>query len=42
MSIATHGARFRIADGYCVAGPCRGERLSAVAVRIEAGLVWLA
>ena len=32
---ATHGARFRIADGYCVAGPCRGERLRAVPVRVE-------
>ena len=32
---ATHGARFRIADGFCVAGPCRGERLRAVPVRGE-------
>jgi len=39
---STHGARFRIADGYCVAGPCRGERLSAVAVRVEDGVVRLA
>jgi nitrite reductase/ring-hydroxylating ferredoxin subunit len=39
---ATHGARFRIADGYCVAGPCRGERLSPVAVRVEDGAVRLA
>jgi nitrite reductase/ring-hydroxylating ferredoxin subunit len=39
---STHGARFRIADGYCVAGPCRGERLRAVAVRVEGGMVRLA
>ena len=39
---ATHGARFRVADGYCVAGPCRGDRLSAVAVRVEGGVVRLA
>ena len=39
---STHGARFRIADGYCVAGPCQGERLSAVAVRVEDGLLRLA
>ena len=39
---STHGARFRIADGYCVAGPCQGERLSAVALAVEDGLVRLA
>src|SRR5258705_313796 len=39
---STHGARFRIADGYCVAGPCQGERLAAVAVTVEDGVVRLA
>ena len=39
---STHGARFRIADGLCVAGPCQGERLAAVAVTVEDGLVRLA
>jgi len=39
---STHGARFRIADGYCVAGPCQGERLAAVALTVEDGLVRLA
>jgi len=32
---ATHGARFRIADGACVAGPCVGDRLTPVAVEID-------
>jgi nitrite reductase/ring-hydroxylating ferredoxin subunit len=27
---ATHGAEFRISDGYCVRGPCRGESLTKV------------
>ncbi len=27
---ATHGAEFRISDGYCLKGPCRGERLTKV------------
>lgn len=27
---ATHGAEFRIADGLCLRGPCRGEHLTAL------------
>jgi nitrite reductase/ring-hydroxylating ferredoxin subunit len=34
---ATHGALFRIEDGYCVAGPCLGKRLRPVALEIEQG-----
>jgi len=29
---AAHGATFRLADGECVAGPCRGEHLTEVPV----------
>ncbi|TCH96816.1 Rieske (2Fe-2S) protein [Roseococcus sp. SYP-B2431] len=32
---AAHGARFRIEDGECISGPCIGEVLEAVPVRIE-------
>ena len=32
---ATHGAQFQIADGVCVSGPCMGDRLTAVAVRVD-------
>ena len=39
---AVHGATFDPADGLCVAGPCRGEHLQAVAVRVADGLVQLA
>jgi len=35
----THGAEFRTEDGYCVRGPCSGDRLEAVPVRIEKGEV---
>jgi nitrite reductase/ring-hydroxylating ferredoxin subunit len=28
---STHGALFRIADGFCLAGPCAGARLRPVA-----------
>lgn len=37
---ATHGALFRIADGFCLAGPCAGKSLKPVPIRIEAGCVY--
>jgi nitrite reductase/ring-hydroxylating ferredoxin subunit len=39
---STHGARFRIGDGVCVAGPCLGDGLEPVAVRLEGGDIILA
>lgn len=39
---AVHGATFNQGDGLCVAGPCRGEHLRSVAVRVEDGAVKLA
>lgn len=24
---STHGARFRVEDGFCISGPCKGARL---------------
>jgi nitrite reductase/ring-hydroxylating ferredoxin subunit len=36
---AVHGARFRIEDGMCLSGPCIGEALEAVPVRIVDGQV---
>ncbi len=38
----THGARFRIADGYCVSGPCLGLSLTPIAIRLSDGEVELA
>ena len=38
---AVHGATFNQTDGLCVAGPCRGEHLRAVAVRVEHEMVHL-
>lgn len=38
---AAHGAGFELQRGDCVAGPCRGERLRAVEVRVRDGGVWL-
>lgn len=39
---STHGARFRVADGYCVSGPCRGLGLRPVGIRIENGRILVA
>ena len=38
---AAHGASFELVQGECVAGPCRGESLRAVAVEVRDGQVWL-
>ena len=39
---ATHGALFRIEDGHCLAGPCKGKGLTAVEVVVVEGEVRLA
>ena len=39
---AVHGAAFETMGGVCVAGPCKGEALRAVAVQIRDGAIWLA
>lgn len=31
----THGALFEIADGLCIAGPCKGQRLTPVPVGLD-------
>ena len=38
---AVHGATFELQGGVCVAGPCRGDSLRAVAVEIVDGKVCL-
>jgi nitrite reductase/ring-hydroxylating ferredoxin subunit len=39
---ASHGALFDKTTGFCIAGPCAGQSLQSVAVRIESGFVMLA
>lgn len=39
---AVHGASFELQAGRCVAGPCIGESLRAVAVDVRDGLVVVA
>jgi len=38
---AVHGASFETDCGQCVAGPCRGDHLRAVAVEVREGTVHL-
>lgn len=35
----THGALFRIEDGFCVSGPCTGKSLVPLALAIESGMI---
>lgn len=40
---STHGALFRIEDGYCIAGPCAGRSLTGVGLVVDpSGAVLLA
>ena len=32
---STHGAEFRIEDGYCVGGPCAGDHLTPVTLQMD-------
>jgi nitrite reductase/ring-hydroxylating ferredoxin subunit len=38
---ATHGALFRIADGFCLRGPCIGASLETVIIEIHDGAIYL-
>jgi nitrite reductase/ring-hydroxylating ferredoxin subunit len=35
IQCATHGALFRIRDGFCVSGPCPGESLRPLPFQVE-------
>ncbi|MDE3010947.1 MAG: Rieske 2Fe-2S domain-containing protein [Pseudomonadota bacterium] len=41
LACATHGALFEPDSGRCVAGPCRGARLQAIAVQERDGGLYL-
>ena len=38
---STHGALFQIEDGYCVAGPCAGDNLAQLSVKISQGDIFI-
>jgi nitrite reductase/ring-hydroxylating ferredoxin subunit len=35
IQCSTHGALFQLEDGYCFSGPCRGESLTALNLKID-------
>jgi nitrite reductase/ring-hydroxylating ferredoxin subunit len=39
---SSHGALFEKATGFCIAGPCAGQRLRLVPLKVESGFVMLA
>ncbi|MCI0506165.1 MAG: Rieske (2Fe-2S) protein [Gammaproteobacteria bacterium] len=41
IQCSTHGALFRIQDGYCVRGPCAGASLTSLPLKIEHGTIWV-
>ena len=41
IQCSTHGALFRIDDGYCIQGPCAGGALRKVQIEVRDGEVYL-
>ena len=41
IQCATHGALFLINSGKCIAGPCAGEKLQALALSIKSNKIHL-
>lgn len=37
----THGARYRLTDGYCVSGPCHGAKLDPILIQVANGIIEL-
>jgi nitrite reductase/ring-hydroxylating ferredoxin subunit len=38
---STHGALFRIEDGFCLSGPCAGKSLEPALTEVKGGTVYL-
>lgn len=41
LQCATHGALFRVEDGFCLHGPCYGQGLTPLPIRVEDGAILL-
>ncbi len=41
IQCATHGAQFLIETGECIAGPCPGDKLSALECEVRNGVVYI-
>ena len=42
IQCSTHGALFRIEDGHCLVGPCKGKNLLKIPFIIEDGMLMVA
>lgn len=40
IQCASHGALFEIENGHCVYGPCLGQSLNSIEVKVEDGVVY--
>jgi nitrite reductase/ring-hydroxylating ferredoxin subunit len=38
LQCSTHGALFRMSDGFCVSGPCSGQSLTRVNLSVKEGM----
>ena len=41
LNCSAHGARYRLADGLCVSGPCEGSHLKSLTIEVQDGIVYL-
>ena len=41
IQCSTHGAKFNIKNGFCISGPCKGDRLVPVRTKICSGKIFL-
>jgi len=41
LMCATHGAHFQVHDGRCVAGPCLGDALTPLPIRVKDEKIYL-
>ncbi len=42
IQCSTHGALFRIEDGHCLVGPCKGKNLQKISCEIQNGMITVA
>lgn len=38
---STHGALFKIEDGLCISGPCEGQTLTPIEIKVDSGKVYI-
>ena len=41
LQCSTHGALFRVNDGYCVRGPCAGASLISIPLKVDSGNIYV-